>query len=135
MRYRRELGRNAIAVWLCSAVIIAALTFRRDQSFWKASASGAGMVPFYYLLYLSRSWEILPDRLIERRFFRAAVVFPFSEITYVGPMTGKAAEFKATAKWILIRNAAGQRIIVHLDDPEVFLAHMRKYLPLVTLNL
>ena len=79
-------------------------------------------------------WEIGDDSVIQRRHFRRNV-FPFSEITYVGPMTGTASEHKYFSKHILIRNIAGEKMFVETPQCETFLVEMRKHLPLITLNL
>ena len=79
-------------------------------------------------------WEIGDDRLTQRRYFRLTV-FPFSEITYIGPMTGEAGTYKFFDKTVLVRNAGGQRMLVTIGDPDVFLNEMRKHLPHITLRL
>jgi len=79
-------------------------------------------------------WEIGGDRLIHRRYF-SLIVFPFSEITYIGPMTGEAGTYKFFDKTILVRNAGGKRMLVTVGDPDAFLNEMRKHLPQITLRL
>jgi hypothetical protein len=79
-------------------------------------------------------WEIRDDRVVQRRLFLRTAL-PFSEITYVGPVTGQASRHKYFERHILIRNVAGKRMFVNTGDPEAFLTEMRKHLPRITLNL
>jgi hypothetical protein len=79
-------------------------------------------------------WEMSNDRLIHRRYF-SLTVFSFSEIIYIGPMTGEAGIYKFFEKTILVRNAGGKRMLVTIGDPDALLTEMRKHLPRITLRL
>src|SRR5215471_20246477 len=79
-------------------------------------------------------WEISNDRLLHWRYFSLSA-FSFSEIIYIGPMTGEAGTYKFFEKTILVRNAGGRRMLVTIDDPDAFLTEMRKHLPQITLRL
>jgi hypothetical protein len=95
---------------------------------------GVLMALILRVLHSSWYWEIGDDRLIHRRYF-SLTVFPFSEITYIGPMIGEASTHKFFDKTILVRNAVGKRMFVTTVDPETFLDQMRKHLPQITLHL
>ena len=133
MRYRRELGVVRVATWIFWPLIVSAGLIREGHPLWIGGLAGVLGFLAFYLPHLFWYWEILPDRLIHRRYFQR-VVFRFQEITYVGPMTGKAAGANAVRDWILIQTA-GQRMVAQPADPEAFLVHIRKYLPQITLNL
>ena len=79
-------------------------------------------------------WEIQFDRVIQRLYFRRTV-FLFSEIDYVGPMTGAASLFDHFGKHILIQNVSGETIFVRTPKYEAFLKEMNKHLPLITRDL
>jgi hypothetical protein len=101
---------------------------------WVAWLVGIGtFVLGFYIPYKCWYWEICPDRLIHRRYFRR-VVWPFTEIAYVGPMTGLIGTYSAARDWLEVRNVSGKMIIVQPADCEEFLLEMRKYLPRITLN-
>jgi hypothetical protein len=134
MRYRRELGVTRVGGWLALGAFLSAGLFRKGHPLWVALFCGFAATLLFYIPHFFWYWDILPDRVVHRRYFRRSV-FPFSEITYVGPLTGWAAGNNAVRNWILIRNAAGERIVATPADPEAFLANIRKHLPLITLNL
>jgi hypothetical protein len=76
-------------------------------------------------------WEIRPDRLLHRRYWNT-VVFPFTEIAYVGPGTGPLARNPRLSHWIEVRTHGGTRMIVDTADQPAFLAAMQTRLPEAT---
>jgi hypothetical protein len=107
---------------------------QKGDPLWLAWVVGiAGVVFGFYIPYKLWYWETCPDRLIHQRYFRR-VVWPFTEITYVGPMTGLIGTYSAVRDWLEVRNVSGKMIIVQPGDCEEFLSEMRKYLPRITLN-
>ena len=109
--------------------------FRQGHSLWITLATLSFFLAIWGVVNASRAfWEIREDCVVQRQWFRRTV-FPFSQIAYVGPMTGQASQYEHFAKHILIRNAAGEKMIVITAQYEAFLKEMRKHLPLVTLNL
>jgi len=79
-------------------------------------------------------WEVGETRLVHRRFL-VRTTYPFSDITYVGPMTGEGSGYTFFEKTILVRTAEGQRMFIDTTDPDALLAEMRQRLPGITLNL
>jgi hypothetical protein len=97
----------------------------------------AGGIPLALLVYVFHKgwyWEVGETRLVHRRLLRRTT-FPFSDITYVGPMTGEGSEYEFFEKTILVRTAEGQRMFIDTTDPDALLAEMRQHLPGITLNL
>jgi hypothetical protein len=134
MRYRRKLRPAGIIVWLAYAAIVAFAFYHSHHSTPTVVAAGIIVLLLFYLPYLYWYWEIRPDRLVHQRYFQR-IAWPFSEITYAGPMTGKAAGNRTAKDWIEIRNLSGQRMIAQPADPQAFLEEMRRHLPQITLNL
>ena len=133
MRYRRELGLVRMSIWGAFGIILASNAFREGYPLWTVCLIAVLVALSFYVPYLFWYWEIYPDRLIHRRYFQQ-IIFPFSEITYVGPMTGNSASHKSVRNWILVQNTDGRSMIVQSAVPEAFLSQMRKYLPEITLN-
>lgn len=79
-----------------------------------------GMVGRVKLIFRAVYWEVLSDRVIERHYFRRTI-FPFSEIEYVGPMTGAASLFDHFNKHVLIQNISGKKMFVMTPKYESFL--------------
>jgi hypothetical protein len=135
MRYHRK---PPVSILPAAIVVIFFRHFLEYHSLPSALLNGllGGVLMALMLLALHSCWywEIGNDRLIHRRYF-SFTVFPFSEIIYVGPMTGEAGTYKFFEKTILVRNAGGKQILVTLGDPDAFLNEIRKHLPQITLRL
>lgn len=110
------------------------LFFNPTRSWLTCLKCGLVYAPVWYLFYFFRYWEIRTDYVIQRFFFRR-IVFPFPNVTYVGPMKGEASNFKYFEKTILIETADGKRMYARPADPKAFLTNMRKHLPAITLHL
>ena len=134
MIYRRKLGNTRATIWVAMSAILAADLLRQGRPIWMVALGAAAVILAFYIPHLFWNWKILPDRLVQSRYFQRTV-FPFSEITYIGPMTGRAARRNAVQNWILIRNTANERMIAMPANPEAFLAELRTYLPQITLHL
>lgn len=140
-RYLPKLSEERVPATAFYAVLTAFGTlwayFRQESSLWLVFITFVfllGMCALIERIHRSRHWEIRDDCVVERRYFHR-IVFPFSEIAYVGPMTGAASQFDYFNMHILIRNASGEKIIVSTPQYKTFLQEMRKRLPLTTLNL
>lgn len=135
MRYYRKLP---LSILPAAIVVIFLKHFLESHSLPSALLNGllGGILVALTLraLHSGWYWEIGDDRLIHRRYF-SLTVFPFSEITYIGPMTGEAGTYTFFDKTILVRNAGGKRMLVTIGDPDAFLNEMRKHLPRITLRL
>jgi hypothetical protein len=135
MRYYRK---PPVSILAPAIVVIFFRYFLEYHSLPSALLNGllGGVLMALILLALHSCWywEISSDRLIHRRYF-SLIVFSFSEIIYIGPMTGEAGTYKFFEKTILVRNAGGKRMLVTIDDPDAFLTEMRKHLPQITLRL
>ena len=133
MRFRRQLGAIRIITWIGFGLVITGSLASTGHRYWFAGMIGAAVSLAFFLPHVFRYWDVRTDRLVHRRYF-ATVVVPFAEIAYVGPLTGKMADFAGAVKWVEMRKADGVRMIVQPADPDAFLAEMRRYLPWVTLN-
>jgi hypothetical protein len=135
MRYHQKPSRF---IFPAAIIVVFFRDFLAHHSLPSALVTGiwGGIVVGVTLRMLQWSWywEIGDDRLTHRRYF-SITVFPFSEITYIGPMTGEAGTYKFFEKTILVRNSDGKRMLVNIDDPSAFLNEMRKHLPQITLRL
>jgi hypothetical protein len=134
MRYRRKIGAAGVIVWFAYAAITALAFYRSRHSVLSGAVAAIVVLLLFYVPHLYWYWEILPDRLVHRSYFQRTV-WPFQEITYIGPLSGKLAASKAAKNWIEIRNASGQRMIAQPADTKAFLDEMRRHLPEITLNL
>jgi hypothetical protein len=134
MRFRRRMGLASVVTWCVYASVVALAFYRTHHSPVSVAASAVVVLLLFWVPHLYWYWEILPDRLVHRRYFQS-MAWPLAEIVYVGPVTGGAAGRKATRDWIEIRNAAGQRMIAQPGNPKAFLEEMRKHLPEITLEL
>jgi hypothetical protein len=132
MRYRKELGIRQLA-GAFAGMFICSLLFTK-RSLLTSVYCGVVAALVWYQFYFFRYWEIRDDCLIQRFFFRR-IVFPFSDITYAGPMKGEGSNHKFFEKIALVETVNGKRMYVEPADPEAFLANMRKHLPAITLNL
>jgi len=132
MRYRKEFHIRQLAEVLAVGLIVS--LFYPTRSLLTCLECGLVYALVWFAFYFYRYWEIRTDCLIQRFFFRR-IVFPFSDITYVGPMKGDASNFEYFDKTILIETADGRRMYARPADPEAFLADMRKHLPAITLHL
>ena len=108
--------------------------YRKGYPLWAVLLSSAVVFLLFYLPHRFWYWDLLPDKLVHRRYFRRTV-FPLAEIVYIGPMTGPASGNGHVKNWILIRNAAEERMIATPADPDAFLEAARQYLPAITLQL
>jgi hypothetical protein len=99
-----------------------------------AIASGIPLALLVYVFHRRWYWEVGDTRLVHRRFL-GRTSFPFSDITYVGPMTGEGSGYEFFEKMILVRTAEGQRMFIDTVDPDALLAEMRQHLPGITLSL
>jgi hypothetical protein len=134
MRFRRKLGVVRVLSWVVIGAFLGASFVRQGYSYLAAGLAATLYVLVSLPSWLFWYWDVLPDRLIHRRYFGQKVLL-FSEITYCGPVTGNAAGLGQTRHWIEIRTADGRRMIAQPADAHAFLAAMRRYLPAVTLNL
>jgi hypothetical protein len=98
-----------------------------------ALISGIPLALLVYVFHKGWYWEVGETRLLHRRFLRRTT-FPFSDITYVGPMTGEGSGYKFFEKTILARTAEGRRMFIDTSDPDALLRDMRQHLPGITLN-
>jgi hypothetical protein len=86
--YRGKLTNPRLASWFGFGLAGFLGIVQKGDPLWLAWLVGiAGVVFGFYIADKLWYWEICPDRLIHQRYFRR-VVWPFTEITYVGPMTG-----------------------------------------------
>lgn len=131
--YRGTLTNPRVAEWAVFGVAGSIVELQAGHSLWLAEMVGIGIFLLFFVIYRSWYWEICPDRLIHRRYFRR-VVWPFREISYVGPITGLMGRYSAVRNWLEVRHVSGEMIIVHPANCEEFLLEMRKYLPKITLN-
>jgi hypothetical protein len=131
--YRGKLTNPRVAEWAIIGLAGAIGELQAGHPLWVAELLGIGILLLFFVIYRSWYWEICPDCLIHRRYFRR-VVWPFTEITYVGPMTGLIGTYSAVRGWLEVRNVSGKMIIVQPANCEEFLGEMRKYLPRITLN-
>ena len=131
--YRGKLTNPRVAEWVIIGLAGAIGELQAGHPLWVAELLAIGIFLLFFVIYRSWYWEICPDRLIHRRYFRK-VVWPFTEISYVGPMTGVIGTYPAVRDWLEVRNVSGKMIIVQPANCEQFLLEMRKYLPRITLN-
>jgi hypothetical protein len=134
MRFRSKLGQIRIFLWLGYGVIIAAGLHAKGRPPWICALAGVLAVAMFLPPYLFWYWDIRADYFAQRRYF-SRIVMPYSEIVYVGPISGRMMGKASVTKLIEIRNAAGKRIIALPSNSEAFLTEMRKHLPEITLNL
>lgn len=132
MRYRKKF-RVHQPVEMFAGGFIGALLYP-GRSLMTSLRCGIICVLVWWVMYFFWYWEIRNDSLVQQHLFRR-IVFPFSNITYVGPMKGAASSHKYFDKHILIETVDEKRMFAQPADPEDFLANMRKHLPLITLNL
>ncbi len=133
MRYRKEFGIRQLAGAFAGWFIVS-LLFYPARSLLTSVRSSLIYALVGYLFYFFQYWEIRDDCLIYRFYFRRTV-FPFANITYVGPMKGQASGHKFFAKTVLVETVDKKRMYVTPANPEDFLANMRQHLPAITLNL
>jgi hypothetical protein len=132
---KRVPANLVLTLWVTEGALWA--YFREGQSLWilffvlLVLMSFAGLTK---LIHRSCYWQIQEGCVIQRHYFRR-IVFPFSEITYVGPMTDVAGLYEYFAEHILIENISGEQIVVNTPQREAFWAEMNKHLPLITRNL
>jgi hypothetical protein len=129
MRYRRKFRAYQIVIPLGCALLLTS----RYQPLWMTAFVFAMIGLWIYVEDFFYYWEICPDRLVEQRFYTRDVL-PFTEITYVGPMTGIAAGHPRLRNYIEIQTIAGKKKIIQPADCDAFLAEMRNCLPQITLN-
>ena len=132
--YRGKLTNTRVAVWFGFGLSGFLGIVWNGDPLWVAWL--VGVVTFvlgFYVPYKLWYWEICPNRLVHRRYFRK-VVWPFTEIIYVGPLTGLMGIFPAGRDWLEVRNVSGKMIIVQPANCEDFLSEMRKYLPRITID-
>jgi hypothetical protein len=126
MRYRRRLHLPqailgiAVGGWIYSSLTEAPLR--------KVLGTMVGLALASASAYWWQYWDILPDGVVSRNFW-SKKKWMFTDIAYVGPPEGLAAEVSAARKWIVIRDRNGRRLVVQPADREGFLAEMRHYLP------
>ena len=99
-----------------------------------AIVSGIPLALVAYAFHRYWYWEVGDTTLIHRRFGRR-IAFPFSDITYIGPMTGEGSGYTFFERTILVRTVEGKRMVIDTADPDALLAHLRQHLPRITLNL
>ena len=133
MRFYRKLGAVRLVARFAVGALLGGSFLRQGYSFWAAVLAGILFVLAWLPSWLFWYWEIGPDCVTQRRYF-GRTIFPFSTITYAGPVTGNLAGRRQTRNWIEIRTDDGRWMIVDAADPDGFLARMREYLPTVTLN-
>jgi hypothetical protein len=134
MRFYRKLGWIRVATWVGFGLVLSLGQLKQGRPLWLDLLAFFVCVLLFLSSYLFWYWEIQPERLIHRRYL-TRVVFPYTEITYIGPVTGRATEHATAKTWILVRTESGQKMIVDAADPPGFLDAIRKYLPRITLNL
>lgn len=131
--YKGKLTNSRVAEWAILGLAVAIGELQSGDSLWGAELAAIGIFSMFFVFYRSWYWEICPDRLIHRRYFRKHV-WPFTEISYVGPITGVIGTYSVVRDWLEVRNVSGEMIIVRPADCEAFLLEMRKYLPKITLS-
>ncbi len=108
MKYRRKTSVPVIILCLgISELVRQAIV---NDSLRQALEWMAGVVVAAAASYFLQYWEIQPDRLVFRNFWTKKV-WPFSEITYVGPPDGPMAGVRAAGSWIIVRNRQGRRMV------------------------
>jgi hypothetical protein len=85
VRYRREFRIRQLAEVFAVGLIVSLIYPTR--SWLTCLKCGLVYALVWYLFYFFRYWESRPDYVIQR-FFVRRIVFPFPNITYVGPMGG-----------------------------------------------
>lgn len=133
MRFRRKLGPVRLITWLALGALLGSSFVRNGYSWWAGVLAAILFVLVSLPSWLFWYWDILPDRLIQRRYF-GRTTFLFPDITYCGPVTGNLAGRLQTRDWIEIRTSSGKWMVAQPDDRAAFLNEMRKHLPKVTLN-
>jgi hypothetical protein len=131
--YSGQLTNFRVAAWMGFGLAAAIGELQAGHPLWAAELKGIAAFLLFYVIYRSWYWEICPDRLIHRRYFRR-VIWPFTEISYVGPITGVIGSNPAVRDLLEVRNVSGKMIIVRPANCEEFLLEMRKYLPRITLS-
>jgi hypothetical protein len=136
MRYRKEFGIRQLAGTFAAGLAIGFIVSLRytPRSLLNCLRFGLTYTLLSCLFYFFRYWETRNDCLIYRFFFRR-IVFPFSNIAYVGPMKGEASNHKFFGRTVLVETVDGKRMYVEPADPAAFLADMRTHLPAITLQL
>jgi hypothetical protein len=132
MRYRKKFRANQPVETFAGGFICSLLY--PGRSLLTCLRCGLAAALGWWIIYFFWYWEIRDDCLVQRHLFRR-IAFPLSDITYVGPMKGAASGYEYFDKHILIETVDGKRMFAQPADPEDFLANMRKYVPLITLNL
>src|SRR5215475_3062148 len=97
--YRGKLTNIRVAEWFGFGLAGFLCIVQKSDPLWVAELVGIGTFLLFLVIYRSWYWEICPDRLIHRRYFRR-VVWPFTEIIYVGPMTGLIGTYPAVRDWL-----------------------------------
>jgi hypothetical protein len=135
MRYYRKPPLGIVPVGMLVVLVRYLLQSRSVlTSVLNAVASGIPLALLVYVFHRRWYWEVGETRLVHRRLLRRTT-FPFSDISYVGPMTGEASGYELFGKTILVRTVTGQRMFIDTTDADALLAEMRRHLPGITLNL
>lgn len=132
MRYRRRLYLpQAILGIAVGGLIYSSVT---EASLRKVLGTMLGLTIASASAHWWQYWDILPDGVVFRNFW-SKKKWMFTDIAYVGPPEGLAAEVSAARKWIIIRDRNARRLVVQPADREGFIAEMRQHLPKVTHDL
>jgi hypothetical protein len=127
-----------MGIVLVGLLVIFLRYFLQSRSFaTSVLQSVAGGIPLALVAYAFHRcwyWEVSDTALIHRRLFRR-ITFPFSEITYIGPMTGDGSGYTFFENTILVRTLEGKRMFIDTTDPHALVADMRQHVPRITLNL
>jgi len=135
MRYYRKPPIGIVPVGMLVVFLRYFLQSRSfATSFLQSIAGGTSLAVVAYAFHRCWYWEVGDTALIHRRLFRR-ITFPFSEITYVGPMTGDGSGYTFFENTILVRTGDGKRMFIDTAKPGALLADMRKRAPRITLNL
>jgi hypothetical protein len=128
MRYRSKLGRVRAATWIAYGVVAGTDLSGRRLSAWLALGvavlTSLLFLPGYFLTY----WEILPDRLVERRLFSRSVLMHF-EIVALNPLSVASGDDESVPEHVEVRGVAGRRMLVETSDARGFLEEMLEHLP------
>ncbi len=129
MRYRRRLYIPQVILGIAvGGLIYSSIT---EASLRKVLETMLGLTIASASAYRWQYWDILPEGVVSRNLW-SKQKWLFTDIAYVGPPEGLAAEVSAARKWIIIRDNNGRRLVVQPADREGFIAEMRQHLPNVT---
>ena len=128
MRYRTKVGGVRVLTWIAYGALVTANLSARRLPLWLALLAGLFTVLAFFSNYHWTYWEVLPDRVIERRLFRRSVMM-FFEIVSIRPTPLIGQEVEPQPHLIAVRGVAGRRMVVYTPQARQFLKEMLEHLP------